>query len=1500
MKKTIEKNKRSKFLSVVRWLILSLFLFILFVAISLFITNNTPFLRRNFIQILLPLVNNSLIARIELEDLKFRSFNSIVLRNFKLLTDGDTLAQFEELNLKIKLSELWNNKIVIRNLFIKNPNIKLLRNPMDSLWNYEKIAPPSESETPPSKTPIIIIRNLIIQNGKFKFYDPFYQDSSLAFNPMNLQLTKLNIHLKTDLDLDNAKLYSRIHQFAFDEINTNTKIDSLKFAVNISNNFTKLDYFEFSSEQAKIKIFAELLNFNPLHTQKYNRIEESKINSKLSIVDLNTDLPLRFLHLPFKNNQVLSSSIYIYGFISSLTSNIKFINYKNSELHGKVNLNYDKSNNFNYSLDLQNSVIFQQDLNDLLNIDFTSVPKFQKIKIDNLFVKGNEKFINLSGKLFSNSGDIEIQSQLVFHPKFEYSLTSKINKLNLGKLLNNNGLQSDINGIIEISGFGNDFSELELKTNAQINKSSFRNILINESNFKITLNKGIISLDTINLKLPSSVDSFNNLAYPSSLYLSGEINLKQNNNPKYNFALSIQNINLSKILENPSLPNNLSFSSQIIGKAFDIDNINLNSKFKFEEITFADISFLPFDLEFNVLDLGDSTKSISLNFMQDSIWILGKFKVSELISKIPPLIEYSSLYFRTRYEEFFLRKQDSTSVMELQKLAKSIKLPSIDASLYLKFNNFFFLNGFLKDLTLISSLDWKGIVRSSSDDAFIDFSNCRIGDTRITQTGFDLQTDEFISNFSINMTKTEDNLNLSFGNFNIDDLEQVKINSIKISKPKFNFLALDNKFAAEFGLNYDTLLTSYTEIEGDILTESINLNIPRLEIDLMNNLIYFKNMNKVHIGLNANGIAINNLNLIGKNNEIININTNLENNFFNDTKIRLENFKLSSFSPLLTQFQIEELNKSQFNLNFLELTANGNIENPNYQMQILIDTANVMGTDFGKIIANLSYLDSNITGSISLTERKTQNTPLNFQIISFPYNLSLTDRFGSFTGTYLARLKLDTFRLGVLDPFLPIVKNLQGTVNGFVDIIGSDFDDYSLNGKLQTNNTNFIFDLNNLPYQLSANINLKDNKISFDTLKIRNYGIASLATITGWMEIRNNELSFMDLNVKANNFLLLDDISKKKIPQFYGKLSVDTKYTGLNIQGNPNQLNITGDIQINPSNLTIANLDQTQQTTKTNFEYRIVGDKTIFTVNTSTDSTTKQITKKQMVNAQMPNIEMNVYIPKTINLTIDLGPVGEVVAILGSSDPTIPLVYIMDQDNPMGQLYGELVIKDGSKLNSYKQMNAKGTIIFQSRDITNPSIDIISEYNGKIDDQNNPIRYTIKIFITGTAQQPKVRFDYTLNGIAPQAEQKKIEENALYLLLFGQLPGSGDAVLDPNVVNKLSSAGISSIASRSISDLLLRTGVIESADFQIDSQDFEKTKINFKGKLYGSLNWSLGGSIADLTKNNQITIEMPISTDSKIFNQIVWMLSYSTNLNSTVFDPDEKNWEMKLKFGGSW
>lgn len=1497
-----EKKKRGpRFLSIVRWSILGLFFFLIFVVFSIFISINTPFLRKNLIQAILPLVNSTLIAKIELEDIKFKSFNAIIIRNFKLITDGDTLAKFSELDLKLKLSELWNNKIVIRNITITNPVIKLLRNPIDSVWNYDRIAAPSTEESPPGKTPIIKIHNLILKNGQFKFYDPFYHDSSLAFNPMNMDIKSLNVHLKTDLDFDNAKIYTRVHKIDFNERHTGFKVDSLKFAANISNNYTKFDYLELSSNESKIRVFTEFLDFNLLNEKKYNKIENARINTRVQLQSVSTDLPLKLLYLPFRNNQLVDAQISASGSINNIHSTIHFVKYRNTELYGEAAVWFDDERRVHYSANIQNSIVYQQDVNSFMNIDFSAIPKYDVAKIERIEAFGTDKDVEASGKLITNAGEIELISKVVFYPYIEYSVKSKLLNVNLEKLFSNKELQSNINGSIEIQGGGENFDNLWVNALASVNYSTFRNITINESNIKISMDKGKLSFDTVNVRFPSLVDTLIGFVYPSSMNLGGSIDLRNFKNPIYNIDFSVQNINLSKIGNNKVLPSNITFNSTLSGNSFDIDKLQVSSFFSLDEITFSDVTFLPFDLKFEIKELPDNLKSVSIHFMKDTISIVGKFNFSELLTKLPNLIDYSVLYFQNRYDEFFLRTTDSLNVMQLQKIAKTLKLPNIDANVLLKFNNFFFLNSFLKDININSSISLQGNIRSSPDNAFVDFSHSKIGKTKISQTGIFIDMDDFITNFSLNIIKKDTTIKLSFGNLNIEDLDKITFNKFTITKPKFNFLALDNKFVAEFGLKYDTLLTTFTEIDGEILTESINFSLPKLEFTIFDNLISFKNINAPEIKLDIDGIGIKDLDLIGKNKELVNIDANLFKNEFVNTKIRFENFKFSNYSQLLKQFQLEELQKSQFTLNSLEFTADGNIENPNYSINLLIDTAKVLGTDFGLINANISYLDSNITGKVELKEKVTNTTtPLVFKIISFPYNLSLTDRFGTFSGSYQLRLDLDTFRLGVIDPFLPIVRNLQGTAVGAIDLIGTDFQNYSLNGQLQTNNANFIFEMNNLPYNLAANIKFKDNVISFDTLKVKNFGTQSVAEMTGWMKIESNQLSYMDLNTKASNFVILDDISKKKIPQFFGKLSVNTKNEGLNIKGNPNNLNISGDVQINPSNLTIANLDQTQQTTKTNFDYKVIGDKTVITVNTIPDTTKKQRESKPINVAQMPNIEMNVYIPKTVNLTIDLGPIGEVVAILGSSDPTVPLVYIMDKDIPMGQLLGDLVIKDGSTLNSYKRMSAKGTISFQSRDITNPNIDIIGEYNGKIEDLNNPIRYQIRIYITGTAQQPKVRFDYTLNGVSPQAEQKKIEENALYLLLFGQLPGSGDAMLDPNVVNKLSSAGISSVASRSISDLLLRTGVIESADFQIDSQDFEKTKINFKGKLYGSLNWSLGGSIADLTKNNQITIEMPISTDSKLFNQIIWMLSYSTNLNSTVFDPDEKNWEMKIKFGGSW
>jgi len=73
-----------------------------------------------------------------------------------------------------------------------------------------------------------------------------------------------------------------------------------------------------------------------------------------------------------------------------------------------------------------------------------------------------------------------------------------------------------------------------------------------------------------------------------------------------------------------------------------------------------------------------------------------------------------------------------------------------------------------------------------------------------------------------------------------------------------------------------------------------------------------------------------------------------------------------------------------------------------------------------------------------------------------------------------------------------------------------------------------------------------------------------------------------------------------------------------------------------------------------------------------------------------------------------------------------------------------------------------------------------------------------------------------------------------------------------------------------------------------------------KGKLLGNVNWTLSGNLSNFSRNNQIIIEIPFSVNSSALNQVLGQIAYSTNSNSTTIDPNEKNWEIKLKIGGSW
>jgi hypothetical protein len=803
-------------------------------------------------------------------------------------------------------------------------------------------------------------------------------------------------------------------------------------------------------------------------------------------------------------------------------------------------------------------------------------------------------------------------------------------------------------------------------------------------------------------------------------------------------------------------------------------------------------------------------------------------------------------------------------------------------------------------LGILTSIQTKGQIISSPDNLILDLTNIEFGNSIINAAGTNITTDSFSFSGIINITKPDSTIRLSYFNVSLDDLDTINIDGTKISNPIADIYLADSTFILDFNAKLDTLASANVGLTGIFNRDNIMLDVKKLNLDYLNKII-ITNDNIGRIKLDNSSFLVDNLILKGNNQEKISIVGYADTNSIEKLAIEASNLQLKHFKDILPMNIREILKDIDFSIEKSSMEISGNLNAPVYHFTLNTNDIISKNKQIGALIADLNYKNLNMTGRIEmLSDNYGELPPLRLDLQKFPIDLSFTDNLGKREGEFLAVFGLDSLNMQVIEPFQPYIKNIKGFANAQIKVNGSDLEDYKINGYINTNDLNFKLMQNNLDYSVNSKISFNDTKIKIDTLNIVNFGTKNSARLKGNLNFAQNTVTDLNLNLKADNFSLLEEHSKLVNPQFFGKVSISTKNEGVNLIGDPDKLNIIGDLQVNPSNLTIANLSSSNVVTQTNFDYVLKDEKRIFTVVTTTDSLVKPIEKKvQTTNSSVPDINVNVFIPKSVNLKIELGAIGEIIAVLGTTDPTIPLKYVMSDSKPDGQLFGELIIKNGSTLNSYKTMTATGTISFNTGRLDAPELNLTARYDGKIDENSNPIKYSVFIYITGTPELPKVRFDYTINNLSPQGEQKKIEESALYLLLFGTLPGSSE-IIDPAVVSKLGSAGISSIASRSISDLLLKTGVIESADVQLNSEDFEKTKIKLKGKLFGSMNWSFGGNVADLTKNNQIVIEIPLSVDSKTFNQVVWLMSYSTNLNSTIIDPDEKNWEIKFRIGGSW
>jgi hypothetical protein len=289
---------------------------------------------------------------------------------------------------------------------------------------------------------------------------------------------------------------------------------------------------------------------------------------------------------------------------------------------------------------------------------------------------------------------------------------------------------------------------------------------------------------------------------------------------------------------------------------------------------------------------------------------------------------------------------------------------------------------------------------------------------------------------------------------------------------------------------------------------------------------------------------------------------------------------------------------------------------------------------------------------------------------------------------------------------------------------------------------------------------------------------------------------------------------------------------------------------------------------------------------------------------------LNVNLRGNFSVTMEWGPLEQLVANLGQENPEQPLRYIKTPDRPdEHRLFGDLILREGSTYKYYRIFNASGKVAFNTGVMSNPRLNINALLRGQRTqpDRSGTSEYVVNLGISGTKTAPNLKMSYLLDNVPGVGDSVKIQNDAIMLLLFGR---TQDEFALGSGVGEAITQNSSSLASRLLTDLLQGTGVVRSADIFFAGGrtgsllDMQQARVQFTGEISNlGVLWQVANDIGTSTPNTSFSIDIPFRSflDQELFRNIVLQITRSAvTSNSSVFLRQQREWEVKIGARNSW
>lgn len=1519
-KENINKNK-SRIWKFFRRTLLLFIAFLAVLSFALIIIAQTESFRRSALQTVLGVVNSFLIGKVELQDIYFNPAGGLELLELRILAGGDTVAYIRKTAIDIDYFPLFDENVMVRGIELVNPRIKILRSLQDSAWNISKIAEPSTDTTASEPSEWLIhLQKLSIANGSFFMVDSVnLYDAKGRISFVDMHLDSLNLTLSGNINLKKMDFKAKIENLSAIERNSGFRLNEFKSDVALNKDFIEAKSTRIKTPGTSLQLDARLSEFNIFGTAEQMDISKAEFDVELAAAPVNPSDITEFADIYIKLGSVYSIKTKIQGKLNEL--NVKSLSVAaentNVNLKGKL-YSLLKPEHFRYEMELENSEIHIVDLGRILpEMDFSALPDFKFLKIKDALIDGSGEHV--AAKLNANvaEGSVSGKASLFFGKgKFDYKCDIVTEGFNPAQIFKNAEYTGFINSHVVAEGSGYDFQKMNLNVGMLSENSEFYNARWEYANVRASISNGKILLDTLYFKFVKTDDADlygldSNLS--AFLKVSGSLDLTDFENPGYNLDLKFRGLNPSKILKNEDLPLFISGTLTASGEGFNPDSLTFDIESEIADCLFKDKYIMPFSVNTELKRFGDGTGKwdIESNFINARLE--GRFTLTSLLTSVINQ-GFSLANFSQNKVNKIIPKRDLADTVKYIPIEKSGEFPTLDCRVFADVKDISPVNSFLDGINLYSHAQLSFGIKSEGTDSRFEIDSIKLESFQLDLPQFRMNLRKFNIGGVMNM-KMEDSLP-QFANLTLNVLskEKSEIAEAILENPSIviDFDGEKTDYIASVGINSIIDLESNGAIR--ITDKGLDINADTFTAKFMESFEW-KSAEPLSALFKGDAIEIRRVVMKRDTAETISLSGLMRFDDKNNLNLSVTDMQIHDFFPLAGIKDSDPQGKVYCSFDSLSVGITGAWDNPAIKADLSASELIYDSFTIGNLKTTLSSKDSVISGKVNIFNPNAKDLPelMTVDIRSIPLNLALSNIESRLHSANPVDIKVmaNKIPLQIISPFVPQVENLRGNGDADLKVFGFYPEKINYNGAASFDNASFTLINTNISYTARGDISFANDTVRVDKVILNNISEdipGGEATITGIVDLDNFNIAYVDFSISSKRLLVLSMASVRAMPFLYGDFIISTGEKPIRFYGTLTQPNLEGDVNVLSARLVMPAL-LAQAASRSSFRYEYLEDRTRLHITTTTDTSsivsnplnkTVSVTQAEANFADLIDYNISMRILGRFTLNMDLGTAAKLYAEIGAYDPTQPLWYRKYRNNPEAKLYGQLVVKEGSSLTYIiANLATNGNITFTSGSIENPDLDLKAEYRGKTMEGNISKNYTVQVLINGPKSKPNIKFTYYMDGLEATGDPKKIEEDALMLLLTGKtktgssMGGFGNIDLKDNFY----SAG-QSLVSQSLTSMLLGTG-IQSVDVDLAGGAMDETKLKFTGQLFGDVSWTIGGTLADLKSNNEISIDWPISIDSEFLNNFILQITQSTNINTTQ-TRDQKSWEVKLKVGGSW